>query len=380
MTPDDQHFEMSAADVVEHMLVRAKLYPAVHLFVLTFPIAGLTFMLRNAESAGDTEAYLGCLRILNQVCASSHMTGYVFNITEFFVDWFCMSDAEREITGRALLFRKTSNGATIYSDSMKRRSQDASSWEEASDTDHVMTPDGKKSVNPETFFYLSTGAERAERYFNVYPKNGIRTDTLRSEKESEGGVSLSLVAPLLSTLNETAKNEVDKFVSTSAEFLKTRLIITTKELKSDLTFLNEQLPTDDRVKPSKNDKGNIDKNCLIEAVISARQKLIERDASWIVTRKSQLHIAPIQDEQETSLHDRRESALDSISFNFVGTASRQKYEAKKHKFQGTMPVDAGTSSDTEGGGGNDNEVVELVALRVSESSTMTGVETVVVQH
>jgi hypothetical protein len=207
----------------------------------------------------------------------------------------------------------------------------------------------------------------------VYPKNGIRTDTLCSEKESEGGVSLSLVAPLLSTLNETAKNEVDKFVSTSAEFLKTRLIITTKELKSDLTFLNEQLPTDDRVKPSKNDKGNIDKNCLIEAVISARQKLIERDASWIVTRKSQLHIAPIQDEQETSLHDRRESALDSISFNFVGTASRQKYEAKKHKFQGTMPVDAGTSSDTEGGGGNDNEVVELVALRVSESSTMTGV-------
>jgi hypothetical protein len=115
MAPDDQQFAMSAVDVVEDMLARAKTYPSVHLFVLTFSDSGLPFMLRNAESEGDTEAYLGCLHMLNEVCASSHMTGYMFNITEFFVDWLCMSNAEREITGRAVLFRKTMNGKTIFS-------------------------------------------------------------------------------------------------------------------------------------------------------------------------------------------------------------------------------------------------------------------------
>jgi hypothetical protein len=41
-TPANQQFAMSAVDVVEHMLARAKKYPVVHLFVLTFPVAGLT--------------------------------------------------------------------------------------------------------------------------------------------------------------------------------------------------------------------------------------------------------------------------------------------------------------------------------------------------
>jgi hypothetical protein len=46
---------------------------------------------------------------------------------------------------------------------IKRRTCDRASWKEASATPNVvMTPDGKHEVTPETFFYHSTGAARAQ--------------------------------------------------------------------------------------------------------------------------------------------------------------------------------------------------------------------------
>jgi hypothetical protein len=148
-------------------------------------------------------------------------------------------------------------------------------------------------------------------------------------------------------------------------------LITVLELKDDLTFLNNQLPVDDKVKLGKYTKGNVDKPNLIRGVILARQKLIACDRLWVATRKSQLAPNIQEDEQETtrSLDERCASELDSIAFNFAGTASRQKYKTKEYKFQGTG-THAGSGDTEEGDTGDEDEFVRM--LRESESSTMTG--------
>ena len=109
-------FEVSAADIVEHIMKRSEEWPMVNTVTLTYPIAGLILMLQSAEINADAEAYHSVMRLLVTVCASSHQTGYVKLITRYFVNFFCASDAERVITERGYLFKKTKNGSNIFID------------------------------------------------------------------------------------------------------------------------------------------------------------------------------------------------------------------------------------------------------------------------
>lgn len=235
-----------------------------------------------------------------------------------------------------------------------------------------MTPDGKLEVNPETFFCNSTGKARAERYFERFAKNGDRKDVLRSENESTDGISLAAIQPLLSTLQERAHNEVERYTSTNFGYLKGHNLITIPELKADLIFLNGQLSDEEKVKPEKNQSKSVDKPDWITAVISARQKLIAADSSWVATRKSQLVPEIEGGAQDTrSLHARRGDALDDVHISFCGTASREKFGRKKYKFQGS--ADIGSDDDTEEGGSDDeDEDDEFDMPPESQSSTMTG--------
>jgi hypothetical protein len=109
-------FELSAVDVLEHMLARAKKYPMVFLILNSVPLAGMIFILQDAEANADAEAYLSAMRLLLSVFCSSHQTGYVFLICQFFQNWFCASEAERALYENVFLFRKTKNGRNIFPD------------------------------------------------------------------------------------------------------------------------------------------------------------------------------------------------------------------------------------------------------------------------
>jgi hypothetical protein len=71
-------FEISTVDVLDHMLCRAKRYPAVNLVLQALPLAGMIFMMQRAEAN---------VRLLVNVFTASQQTGYVFLVNEFFKNW-----------------------------------------------------------------------------------------------------------------------------------------------------------------------------------------------------------------------------------------------------------------------------------------------------
>jgi hypothetical protein len=109
-------FEISAVDVLDHMLSRAKRYTSVNLVLQTLPLAGMIFMMQRAEANADADCYMSAMSLLVNVFTASHQTGYVFLINEFFKNWHCMSDAEQVLFKKSFLFRKTKNGSNIFPD------------------------------------------------------------------------------------------------------------------------------------------------------------------------------------------------------------------------------------------------------------------------
>jgi hypothetical protein len=112
----DACFDISAVDVLDHMRSRAKRYPMVNLVLQTLPLAGMIFMMQQAEANADADCYMSAMRLLVNVFTASHQTGYVFLVNEFFKNWHCMSAAERVLFKKSFLFRKTKNGSNIFPD------------------------------------------------------------------------------------------------------------------------------------------------------------------------------------------------------------------------------------------------------------------------
>jgi hypothetical protein len=106
--------ELSAADVVDHMLARARKYPMVALLLLSQRLADLIFMLHEAEANQDVKAYMSAMKFLVNVFCASYQTHYVDLNTDFAKTWFCASEAERKMYEELFLFRKTKNGSSIF--------------------------------------------------------------------------------------------------------------------------------------------------------------------------------------------------------------------------------------------------------------------------
>jgi hypothetical protein len=73
----------------------------------------MIFILEDVEANADAEAYLSVIWLLLSVFCSSHQTGYVPLICQFFQNWFCASEAERA-QNKNLFFRRTKNGRNIF--------------------------------------------------------------------------------------------------------------------------------------------------------------------------------------------------------------------------------------------------------------------------
>ena len=320
--------------------------------------------------------------MLVKIFASSHQTDYVLLITEYFVRWFCASDAEKAIITKAFLFRKTKNGENIFSDRFvewcvrylrmptgnkartgdfanvvkcaglhmnershlkqaakqegvpsalappdtekeqkklkldkvmqesmlytrdlnlfgtgrprhvppapwkRRRFHDATAWEEASETE-IRSPSGDVVVNPDLLSFLDIGGDRIKRYFERFPKNGDRKNTKRPETVKENGIALTRIESTQVQAKTKQANKVEKYVSLDKAFLLTRGLFTAVECKRDLADLNgqlvEQAGGDEsvRLKLSKNDKGNSNKECYIDTIIKLQQKLIAGNTLWV---------------------------------------------------------------------------------------------------
>jgi len=79
---------ISASDVVDHMISRAKVYPTIFVILIEIRYAEVIFMLHEAEQAGNVDLYLTALKYLTPMFASSHATKYVAMSTDFLVEWY----------------------------------------------------------------------------------------------------------------------------------------------------------------------------------------------------------------------------------------------------------------------------------------------------
>jgi hypothetical protein len=86
----------------------------VILFELRF--AEVIFLLRQAEKESRHEIFISCMKYLLPLFSSTHSTKYVLMLSDLLVDWYCSSDAEKIIFAKAILTRKTVNGANIFTD------------------------------------------------------------------------------------------------------------------------------------------------------------------------------------------------------------------------------------------------------------------------
>jgi hypothetical protein len=168
---------------------------------------------------------------------------------------------------------------------------DTTRWKVATSTDDspdVCTPSGEKKINPELLFYLDTGKKRSKKYFDAFSMTGDVTKPERSEKESEGGVSLALIEGDMSKVASNAEDALARWVSLDQVFLEKRGVWTTVEVTKELKSLNTQLGPGNAVRPAVNANGNSTKPFKISAIIKARSKLIAQDPDWARSRHASI--------------------------------------------------------------------------------------------
>jgi hypothetical protein len=122
-----------------------------------------------------------------------------------------------------------------------RKDMDRQDWKEPSEME-CKGPSGRKEVNPDLLFHLTTGLERSKSYFTHFNVDGEITSAERSEQV----VSLALIEGDMAKVFAATANNEERYVSVNASFLNTKGMITLAELKTELKFLNDKLQIRDR--------------------------------------------------------------------------------------------------------------------------------------
>lgn len=368
--PEEQEVQMlkfKPCDVVDFMVQRAKVEPLAFCVLLELRFAEVIFMLHQCEKQSKNELFLASMKLLLPIYASSHAIKYVSMVSDFLIDWYCMSEAERIIFAKAVLTKKTKNSCTIFTDRFvewmmrdmrmwlgkhagphhhklveqvalslnerkKRKSEGAKpNTKKASSSPikeleinrvfceslifaeetnlwgpgeiELFCPSSQKSdrpmqkpfksfkgvpLNTDILFCVSTGTKRAKDYFQVNLVDGDWNDPKRSEKESEGGVSLKKI--------ETTLAENEKEVSLDLKrifFLKLEEIkgsYTLVELKDEFKFLNSELQKKGLKEVERDNRlyKTWTKAAYASCISAARLKLLDADSKWIENRKNDL--------------------------------------------------------------------------------------------
>jgi hypothetical protein len=108
--------QVNAVDVWDHMRQRAKEYATVHLVLQIFPLLGILDLLMQAEIRGDAEMVMSVTRLIHPICCADNKTGYIFLNAEKLTRWFAMSDREKALHEKHIMFRKTKHGHFQFHD------------------------------------------------------------------------------------------------------------------------------------------------------------------------------------------------------------------------------------------------------------------------
>ena len=84
-------------DLIEFMVRRAKMEPLAFCILIEMRFAEVIFLLHQAEKQSRNDLFLASIKFLLPLYASSHAIKYVSIVSDFLVDWHCMSEGERII-------------------------------------------------------------------------------------------------------------------------------------------------------------------------------------------------------------------------------------------------------------------------------------------
>lgn len=107
---------LSPVDVIDFMIDRAKYNVQILVMLLKIRFAELIIMLQRAETAGDADIYCAALKYAMILCVNTKATKYVEMMCKFCIERHCMSEAQTKVLDVFILFRKTKNKKSIFSD------------------------------------------------------------------------------------------------------------------------------------------------------------------------------------------------------------------------------------------------------------------------
>jgi hypothetical protein len=109
----------SAKDIDAHMVARAKKYPICMVVLLYTRYAEVTKLMKASETLdrkGCVELYHQCLSLALPIFAMTHKTDYVRLIIDWFITWYCASDAFKTVYTGFIFTQMTTTGFPIWSD------------------------------------------------------------------------------------------------------------------------------------------------------------------------------------------------------------------------------------------------------------------------
>jgi len=92
---DNSKVSISAEEVANHLLSRAKKFPAAAMTLIFLRLWEWISVSNCAEKNANSDAYLAALRLIGGFCTTGHAVGYVSLITDCLRDYHCMSEMDR---------------------------------------------------------------------------------------------------------------------------------------------------------------------------------------------------------------------------------------------------------------------------------------------
>ena len=111
--------DVSAVEVYEFMLERAKEYPICMLVLLEQRLAAIAKMMENASRIGErgsVELFLTAVKFAMRVFAMTHKTDYMRLTCNILLWWHCASDLQKKLYSSFIFTQLTSKGTSVFHD------------------------------------------------------------------------------------------------------------------------------------------------------------------------------------------------------------------------------------------------------------------------
>ena len=114
--PSTSTLKFDPSNLIDFMVSRAKEEPLAFCVLIELRFAEVIFLLHQAEKQSRNDLFLASIKFLLPLYASSHAIKYVSMLSDFLIDWHCMSQAEKIIFAKAIITRNIKNGRNLFTD------------------------------------------------------------------------------------------------------------------------------------------------------------------------------------------------------------------------------------------------------------------------